>query len=61
MYGVHRAIAARWLAAAREQIAGATRNHLAARAGIVSEEIDSIIRLVHSRLDVSFERLLADG
>lgn len=58
LYGVHRATAARWLAAAREAIATATRELLAARMGMASEEIDSIIRLVRSRLDVSFERLL---
>jgi len=60
MYGVHRATAARWLAAARDAIAIGTREHLAARIGMSSEEVDSIIRLVRSRLDVSFERLLGE-
>jgi len=60
LHGVHRATAARWLAAARDQIAADTRAHLAARVGMRSDEIDSIIRLVRSRLDVSVERLLVE-
>lgn len=61
LHGVHRATAARWLSAAREALAEATRGLLAARLGIASQDIDSIIQLVRSRLDVSLERLIRDG
>jgi|JI10StandDraft_1071094.scaffolds.fasta_scaffold15634_6 RNA polymerase sigma-70 factor (ECF subfamily) len=60
MYGVHRATAARWLTTARDQIAADTRARLATRVGMSSAEVDSIIRLVRSRLDVSVERLLGE-
>jgi RNA polymerase sigma-70 factor, ECF subfamily len=58
LYGVHRATAARWLVAAREGILERTRAEVARRLGIASGEVDSIIRLVQSRLEVSVERLL---
>lgn len=60
LHGVHRATAARWLAGAREAIAAGTRERLASHLGIASAEIESIIRLVRSRLDVSFERLIGE-
>jgi RNA polymerase sigma-70 factor, ECF subfamily len=58
LYGVHRATAARWVAAAREELGAAIRAELAARLAIVVDEVDSIVRLVQSRIDVSLERLL---
>ena len=60
LYGVHRATAARWVAEARAQLGAGIRRALGARLGIASEDVDSIIRLVQSRVDVSLERLLAD-
>jgi len=58
LHGVHRATAARWLAHARAAILERARAELMRRLGAAAEEIDSIIRLVHSRLDVSAERIL---
>jgi len=58
LYGVHRATAARWLASAREGILMRTRAELARRLGVETPEVDSIIRLVRSRLEVSLERVL---
>jgi RNA polymerase sigma-70 factor (ECF subfamily) len=58
LYGVHRATAARWLASAREGILQRTRAELARRLGMDTPEVDSIIRLVQSRLEVSLERVL---
>jgi RNA polymerase sigma-70 factor, ECF subfamily len=58
IYGVHRATVARWITAARESILGRTRDELERRFGITAVEIDSIVRLVQSRLDVSMERVL---
>lgn len=58
LHGVHRSTAARWLERARVAILEATRAELARRLGASGEEVDSIIRLVHSRLEVSVERIL---
>jgi RNA polymerase sigma-70 factor, ECF subfamily len=58
LYGVHRATAARWLAAARDGLAIEIRRELAARLAIAVDEVDSIVRLVQSRIDVSLERML---
>jgi RNA polymerase sigma-70 factor (ECF subfamily) len=58
LYGIHRATAARRVAAAREELGALIRAELAARLAISVDEVDSIVRLVQSRIDVSFERLL---
>jgi RNA polymerase sigma-70 factor (ECF subfamily) len=58
--GVHRATAARKLAAAREAVRDRTRRELAEGLGGLSADADSLIRLVSGRLDVSFDRLLGD-
>ena len=60
-YGVHRATAARWIARARAALVAATRTRLAARLNMPVEEIDHVIRLVHSRLDVSMVRYLRES
>ncbi len=57
LYGVHRATAARWLSAARDSLGDRVRAELAARLQVDTVEVASIIRLVQSRLEVSFERL----
>lgn len=58
LYGVHRATAARWIAAARERLGELVRTELAARLAITVDEVDSIVRLVQSRIDVSLDRVL---
>ncbi|MFH1810402.1 MAG: sigma-70 family RNA polymerase sigma factor [Pseudomonadota bacterium] len=58
IYGVHRATAARWLSHTRDQLRERSRELLAAHARIRTEEVDSIVRLIHSQLDVSLFRLL---
>jgi len=58
LYGIHRATAARRVAAAREELGALIRAELAARLAISVDEVDSIVRLVQSRVDVSLERLL---
>jgi RNA polymerase sigma-70 factor, ECF subfamily len=54
VYRVHRATAARWIARAREAVLNATRAALMKRLTIEPEELDSILRLINSRLEVSF-------
>lgn len=62
LYGVHRATAARWLSDARELLGDTIRSELAARLQIATSEVDSIVRLVQSRVDMSLDRLLVpDG
>lgn len=58
LYGVHRATAARWLADARQVLGDTIRSELAARLHIAANEVDSIVRLVQSRVDMSLDRLL---
>ncbi|MEZ4362759.1 MAG: sigma-70 family RNA polymerase sigma factor [Kofleriaceae bacterium] len=57
-HGVHRGTAGRWLARARAALQEATRRRLSERLELPEEEVSSVIRLVHSRLDVSVARYL---
>ena len=59
LYDVHRATAARWVAAAREKLLQRTRRMFMLRARISSDECESIMRMVRSQLDVSLHRRLA--
>jgi len=59
-YGVHRATAARWLTRARGALVSATRRRLAVKLEMPVDEIDSVIRLVQSRLDASVVRYLKE-
>jgi RNA polymerase sigma-70 factor (ECF subfamily) len=58
VYGVHRATAARWISAARESLGTRIREQLAARLRVDVDDVDSIVRLVQSRIDVSLDRVL---
>lgn len=55
---VHRATAARRLARVRDHLVADTRARLAERLSLADEEVESIIRLVQSELDVSIIRHL---
>lgn len=57
--GIHRATAARRIARAKEQLVAETRRQLAARLRLDEAELDDVIGLVMSRLDVSIAKLLA--
>jgi RNA polymerase sigma-70 factor (ECF subfamily) len=60
LLGVHRATAARRVARIRESILERTRSGLATALGIADAELDSVIRLVSSRVDVSLDRILGE-
>jgi RNA polymerase sigma-70 factor (ECF subfamily) len=60
-FGVHRATAARWLTRARSALVATTHEVLAARLEIPVAEIESVIRLVQSRLDASVVRMLRNS
>lgn len=57
LYRVDRATTARWVIAARSAVLAGVRDQLAARLGTKVEEIDSILRLVRSQLDISLSHL----
>lgn len=57
LYGVHRATVARWIASARDGIAQTTQRLLAERLGLPAKDIESLVRLCQSRLDVGFSAL----
>lgn len=57
-YQVHRATAARWIANARESFLEATRDELSARANLNRLEVDSVVRVLQSQVDVSLRRVL---
>lgn len=59
-HGVHRGTATRWLARARDALLASTQRRLGERLDLPDDEVTSVIRLVHSRLDVSVERLLRE-
>jgi RNA polymerase sigma-70 factor (ECF subfamily) len=58
LFGVHRATAKRWLADAREALLAGTKRELAQRVGRSIDELDSILRLIESRLDLSLRMVL---
>jgi RNA polymerase sigma-70 factor (ECF subfamily) len=55
---VHRATAARRVERARELLCDGTRAELAARIGLKGAELDSVMRLVRSNVDLSIARVL---
>jgi RNA polymerase sigma-70 factor (ECF subfamily) len=58
LYGVHRSSAARYVRAAQDALLVATRRMLAERLRLTGSQLDSILRLISSQLDVSLGRLL---
>src|ERR1043165_5798046 len=58
MHGVHRATAARWVQAAREAVVAGTHRELCRRLRLNRSEVASVIRLIHSELEVSLSRAL---
>lgn len=61
IYHVHRATAARRVARAREALLKATRRELMRHLSVSSDELDSIMALIQSNLDVSMQRVLRSG
>jgi len=59
LYGVHRATAARWVESARTALFQGIRRHFRNTLGLGAAELDSVVGLVQSRLDLSLSRLLA--
>jgi RNA polymerase sigma-70 factor (ECF subfamily) len=57
LHQVHRATAARWVAAARERLITATRARFQAKVRVDARECDSIFRALGSQLDITLRRL----
>lgn len=60
VYSVHRATAARWVASARDRLRARTRRRMMDRLGVGQADLQSIMRLIQSQLDVSVRRCLAE-
>lgn len=58
LYGVHRSTAARWTVGAQEALLKETRRLLTERLRLTGSQLDSVLRLISSQLDVSLGRLL---
>ncbi len=61
IYGIHRATAARRLVAARDALATKLREHLEAQLGVEGSALDSILRAIRSRIDLTMERYLRES
>jgi RNA polymerase sigma-70 factor (ECF subfamily) len=57
-FGIHRATAARRVNGARERLLAETRRRLSEKLALKSRDLDSVFRLIESRLHVSVGRLL---
>lgn len=60
VYGVHRATAARWVASARDHLSARTRRRMMDALDVDRADLQSIMRMIQSQLDVSVRRCLAD-
>lgn len=58
LYGVHRATVARWIAAVRESLFEATRARLMEQLSITDSDVDSVLRLIDSQLEISIEAVM---
>lgn len=58
MYSVHRATAARWVQAARQLVVERTRENLVKRLKLDADELDEMLSLMRSQLDVSLRHYM---
>ena len=59
VHGVHRATAARRLASARDEVLAGTRRILMTRLRLSRAELESVVRMVESRMHVTAERVFS--
>ncbi|MFO0598023.1 MAG: transcriptional regulator [Myxococcaceae bacterium] len=60
MYGTHRSTAARWLAAARDELVQATHRRISERLKLTESDVQSLVGDLQSHLEVSVNRLLRE-
>lgn len=61
VYAVHAASAKRWLADARAELVEGIETDLRTRLGANTRELESVLRLVRSRLEISVRRLIEES
>jgi RNA polymerase sigma-70 factor (ECF subfamily) len=61
VFGIHRVTASRWIARIRGTLLSGTRDRLRLALSLDERDLDNVLRLVDSQLDVSLYRLLADS
>lgn len=61
LYRVHRSTAVRWLASARAELLERTRREISRSLGLPISQIDTLIRVMQSRFDLSASMFLATG
>jgi RNA polymerase sigma-70 factor, ECF subfamily len=61
MYKVHKSTASRWISSARDRLVEQTRSFLAKRLNLPRAEVESLMRILQSQLEVTLERLLNDA
>jgi RNA polymerase sigma-70 factor, ECF subfamily len=59
LFQVHRATVARWIAQTRRRVLDGTRGHLQQQLALQTPELDSMMRLLDSQLELSIRHLLA--
>jgi RNA polymerase sigma-70 factor (ECF subfamily) len=58
-YGVHRSTAARWIAEIRGRILATTRRRLRDRIAVTASEVESLIRLLWSHVELTIREVLS--
>jgi RNA polymerase sigma-70 factor, ECF subfamily len=58
VYGVHRVTASRWVERARGELLAGTRDVLAARLKLSTNELESLLRAVDSKLEISLRSIM---
>jgi RNA polymerase sigma-70 factor (ECF subfamily) len=61
IYGTHRTTVSRWIRRIREELFAGTRDQLRAAMRLADSELDSMLRIARSRLDVSLSTVLDPG
>jgi len=60
LYGVHRATVCRWMSAVHQKLLAGTRRKLTERLEVGRDELDSIMALIESRLDITLQSALRE-
>jgi RNA polymerase sigma-70 factor (ECF subfamily) len=61
VYGVHRATAARWIDSAKRDLRSLTNRVLAERFDLHGPDLERLVELIESRIELSIDRLLASA
>ena len=61
IYGIHRATAARWIDAAKRSLRSLTNKVLAERFDLRGLDLERVVELIESRIELSIDRLLASA